>query len=126
MIEAVCHCGNVKLTTHSLPSTITSCNCSICNRLGALWAYYAPDEVTVNFDKHPSSPYIWGDKDLEFHHCTICGCTTHYITTEKCHEKRIAINARMLDPELIRSLSIRYFDGASSWKYLDKTPDSRV
>ena len=120
MIEAVCHCGNVILITEYLPSTITSCNCSICHRLGALWAYYTPDEVTVNFNKLPSSPYIWGDKDLEFHHCTICGCATHYITTEKCNEKRLAINARMMKPELIQCVEIRCFDGADSWLYLDE------
>ena len=30
-----CHCGNLKLSANEAPDSMTSCNCSICNRLGA-------------------------------------------------------------------------------------------
>ena len=45
MIEAACHCGAVKLSVPARPDTVTECNCSICRRLGARWAYYSPSEV---------------------------------------------------------------------------------
>jgi len=114
MIEAICHCGNVRLEVSNLPASITSCNCSICNRLGALWVYFSLEEVDVSFKKEPTSEYIWGDKCIKFHHCTHCGCTTHYTSTEKCEEKRVAINCRMMKPEIIKSIHIRKFDGAVS------------
>ncbi|MFT5133486.1 MAG: hypothetical protein ACI9SC_001958 [Gammaproteobacteria bacterium] len=112
MIQASCHCGNVKLNVNNLPSSITSCNCSICDRLGSLWAYYKPGEVTISFDKAPTIAYLWGDRELEFHHCVICGCTTHYVTTDKCDVEKTAVNARMMKQESILALPIRYFDGA--------------
>lgn len=117
MIEAQCHCGNVRLEVTELPAQITSCNCSICNRLGALWAYYRPEKVAVSFNKEPTSVYIWADKLLEFHHCTICGCSTHYTVTKKYveeyEEERIAVNCRMMNEDLIKAIPLRKFDGAA-------------
>ena len=42
MIDVACHCGAVRLTVPRAPVEVTECNCSICRRLGARWAYYAP------------------------------------------------------------------------------------
>ena len=117
MIEVQCHCGNISLEISELPAQITSCNCSICNRLGALWAYYPPGKVAVSCKKEPTSVYIWGDKLLEFHHCTICGCATHYTVTgkyvEEYKKERIAVNCRMMNADIIQSIPLRKFDGAA-------------
>jgi hypothetical protein len=40
MIESSCHCGVVKLEIQSAREEVNDCNCSICRRYGALWAYY--------------------------------------------------------------------------------------
>ena len=120
MIEASCHCGNVKLSVEKLPDTLTSCNCSICNRVGALWAYYKPEEVEISFAKEATSKYIWGDECIEFNSCETCGCTTHYELTDKCKEKKLAINCRMVAPNLINSIPVRHFDGADTWEFLDQ------
>ena len=113
-IEAKCHCGNIQILVPQLPDTITSCNCSICRRYGALWAYYRPEDVKLNCHIEKSVFYIWGDKEVEFHRCSLCGCVTHYVTTEKCDERIFAVNARMLAPEQMRAISVREVDGASS------------
>lgn len=47
MIQVACHCGAAALTVPSAPADVTECNCSICRRLGARWAYYNPLEVTL-------------------------------------------------------------------------------
>jgi len=119
MIIASCHCGNISLQTEQLPATVTACNCSICSRLGALWAYFQPSDVSVSHKFKTPASYMWGDKDIAFHHCPLCGCSTHYTTTEKCDSQRLAINARMFSGELLEDISIRNFDGATSWKYID-------
>ena len=68
MIEAACHCGAVKLTAPSAPDTVTECNCSICRRLAARWAYYSPAEVGMP-KAGSTQPYVWGDRMLAFHRC---------------------------------------------------------
>ena len=117
MIEASCHCGAVRFEISSKPKSVTKCNCSICRKLGAKWAYYHPDEVKVICEPDASGIYMWNDRDIEFHHCRTCGCTTHY---EGLGEKpRRAVNARLMKTQDIEGVPVRLFDGASSWKYLD-------
>ena len=47
MLEASCHCGAVQIEVAARPQQLTSCNCSLCRRLGTLWAYYHPDRVRI-------------------------------------------------------------------------------
>lgn len=108
-----CHCGNITLQVATLPTEVTRCNCSLCRRYMGLWAYYEPDQVTINYKNPIKSVYLWGDRDIENHRCHYCGCVTHYVTTEKCPVKRIAVNVRMAEPELLERLKIRQVDGAS-------------
>ena len=117
MFKAQCHCGKVRLSSPKFPTEITRCNCSICNRLGALWAYYP--ENTVSIDVESLLTYTWGEKKIKFHRCGICGCTTHYSSVEDNGFAQIAINTRMSEYEQIKSIHIRDFDGADTWKYLD-------
>jgi len=112
MIKAQCHCGNIELTANYIPDTLTQCNCSICRRLAAKWVYYKSDEVKVSFQNQPSKTYIWGDKDIAFHHCPTCGCATHYTSMPNPDFDRIAVNANMLEPNAIKNLKTRRFNGA--------------
>ncbi|WEX07879.1 glutathione-dependent formaldehyde-activating, GFA [Chelativorans sp. AA-79] len=64
-------------------------------------------------------PYAWGDRNLEFHHCPICGCTTHWEPVKKVSASHMAVNARLIDPAAIAHIRIRHFDGAESFRYLD-------
>ena len=118
MLQASCHCGAVKINITELPSTLTQCNCSICFRLGALWAYYTPDKI--QFQSDPSISYLWDDQNIALHHCPNCGCATHYITTPKVEKKQVVINARMLPSTIADTVHIRQFDGADTWTYLNE------
>lgn len=120
MIDATCHCGNVTATVDQLPASLVSCNCSICRRLGALWAYYVPADVAVMVREGTTSTYVWGHGNIAFHHCPACGCTTHYTSTGKTKAERIGLNCRMLDPEIVADVPIRYFDGAVTWQFIDQ------
>lgn len=112
-MEVSCHCGNLKLVAKSTPLEVGECNCSICRRYAALWAYYSPSEVTVTWSEDPSIYYIWGDKCVEFHRCNLCGCMTHYVTTPKCDEQVTAINMRMAEGVILKDILIRKIDGSS-------------
>ena len=116
MIEATCHCGAVELELETAPTQLTSCNCSICRRLGTLWTYSPPAQVRVI---GATDTYRWGDKTLDLHRCAVCGCTTHWTPLESAPPDRMGINARLLDPAVIKDVRIRRFDGADTWKFLD-------
>ena len=74
--------------------------------------YFKSNEVNVSFKSHDSKTYMWGDKEILFHHCPLCGCATHYTGAPDSGLDRIAINANMLEPKLIENLKIRRFNGA--------------
>ncbi|MCP4388409.1 MAG: aldehyde-activating protein [Gammaproteobacteria bacterium] len=119
MLSIECHCGNVKLTTDQPLSSITSCNCSICYRLGALWAYFVSGDTELRIGEHPLDSYAWGEKSITYHRCVDCGCTTHYTTTNSDGSQHIALNCRMAQTSEIEGIPARSFDGLDSWKYLD-------
>ncbi|GIK97178.1 MAG: hypothetical protein BroJett029_13870 [Alphaproteobacteria bacterium] len=119
MIEASCHCGALRLEITERPLQLTSCNCSICRRLGALWAYFHPDQVVFRAGAGTTVPYVHGKRTLEFHHCPTCGCVTHWESVAKTGADRMGVNARLMDPADIADIPVRRFDGASSWTYLD-------
>ena len=116
-VEGTCHCGAVKLSIATAPAQVTSCNCSICHRLGTLWAYYAPADVRIT---GPTATYCWSDKTIDFHHCATCGCTTHWSPRDNRDQDRMGINARLLARDVLAAARVRRLDGASdNWKYLD-------
>lgn len=121
MIEGRCHCGNVKIKVSKLPESLTLCNCSLCTRIVGLWGYYQQQEVSVS-SVTPTSIYCWGNRYMNFHHCTICGCVTHYMTTEKLKSEQnrewAGVNFRMMDSKEIQDIPIKHFDGAVSFKYI--------
>ncbi len=120
VLKASCHCGAVRLEIPYKPKSLTSCNCSICRRYQALWGYYSQSEVKVIARPDDLTAYVWGDRQLEFFHCKVCGCCTHYEAVEKGPEARLAVNAQMMDPEDRKDIPVRRFDGAVSWTYLDE------
>ncbi len=116
MIAASCHCGAVHIATPAEPEFVSSCNCSLCRRLGTLWAYYPADQVSVT---GPTVAYVWGDKRIELRHCASCGCTTHWEPIDRAAIPRIGVNARLMEPDVVAGARVRRFDGADTWTFLD-------
>ena len=116
MIETSCHCGAVRLHVSHAPDSLTDCNCSICRRYGALWAYYSPKDVQVG--TAPTDIYMWGERTIEFHRCRNCGNVSHWLPADRTVD-RMGINARLMDPHILAGARVRRFDGADTWKELD-------
>lgn len=125
-MKAACHCGAVKFETAAPPTWVLDCNCTICRRYGALWAYLRgrePVELTLKPDPASTETYSWGDKDIAFHRCKVCGCMTHMVATES--GEIYGVNTRMmvgLDPA---SVTVRQIDNGHTgyfWTHTSETP----
>jgi len=97
MLTASCHCGAIRLEVSRTPRTLTDCNCSICRRYGALWAYYKATSVRMLRAPKATSVYSWGDKTLEFYRCSVCGCVTHHERTRKRPDSTIGLTPGTLN-----------------------------
>ncbi len=119
-----CHCHSVTWTLLQDVESVTACNCSLCSRYGALWAYgYLGYGVTTSGD---TKSYTRDRQVLEFHFCINCGCLAYYLARSKDSEGRlkIAVNLRMVDdPGAIMNLEVEHFDGLN--KFDDEPKDGR-
>jgi len=113
MIEASCHCGALKLEVPSEPAHVSMCNCSICSRIGGLWAYYDPAVVNLLSDRNTMDTYVWGDRLIQICRCKTCGCTTHWESISPDLTDRMGINARMMTGIDLDEIPVRHIDGAS-------------
>lgn len=118
MLSATCHCGAVKVEIPRRPQSLTNCNCSICRRYGALWAYYKDAEVRMTAAPDATDEYVWGDHKLAFVRCRTCGCVMRWRVLDRQPGSRTGINARNLDPDQLGAVRIRLLDGAKTWKFV--------
>ncbi|MES2298659.1 MAG: GFA family protein [Pseudomonadota bacterium] len=119
-LSATCHCGAVHITIPAAPECVTNCNCSLCRRTGALWAYYTVGEVKVTGHPEHTCEYIWGDRMLKTIRCRHCGSVTHWEPLPSQHGARMGVNIRNFEPAQIGDVRIRRFDGADTWTYIDE------
>lgn len=116
-MKTSCHCGAVRIEVARRPRSITECNCSICRRYGARWAYYLGKSVKVVAGARALRRYARG-RLLYFERCGHCGCVMRWrLKKDSGAEERMGINMRMADdPRVLANVTIRRFDGAISWK----------
>ena len=119
-LQGSCHCGAVKLTLPFAPEKATRCNCSICRRLGTVWAYFEFGIVLVEGHPDQTAEYIQGDRTLRTIRCKTCGVVTHWEPLAPQPGARHGVNLNIFDPQLIESLHVRRFDGADTWTFLDE------
>ena len=118
-LEGSCHCGAVRLRLPHRPERATQCNCSICRRLGALWAFYDVGTVEVVGDPDATQDYVWGPRTLRTVRCRHCGCATHWLPLQAEPGAKHGVNLRNFEPALLEGLLIRQFDGAVTWSFVD-------
>ena len=116
-MKGTCHCGAVHWTIQRRPERLVKCNCSICRKLGAVWAHVPVAEVSLSGN---TIRYIRSDcdGDISFHSCKVCGATTHWSPTKKDGEV-MAVNTALVDPDALEGIPLRHFDGAKTWAFLD-------
>ena len=119
MITGSCHCGAVTFAAPGNPQWLTECNCSICRRIGALWAHFERREVEIVAPPDGTIEYVQGDETLAVHTCITCGCTPYWLSLDPVPDSRMAVNFRLCDPAEIEHIPVRRFDGADTWQFLD-------
>ena len=130
-LTARCHCGSTRIDLPT-PTEAKRCNCTFCHRLGALWAYFPPEAVTIT--AHPDAIYAPGSGLNAHHFCGRCGNHLYGLspdwgsvynmdgtpkagfTADSIPETRIlAVNLNMVDDLDVSGLTIKEMDGRNNW-----------
>lgn len=122
--EGTCHCGAVRYHVTRCEEGATACNCTVCRRYGALWAYdWEGEGIVVS---GPTAVYLRGERTLGFHFCATCGCVAYWrsLTPEADGRRRIAVNLRLAEPAVVAAMPIDHFDGLES--FTDQPRDGRT
>jgi hypothetical protein len=126
MLTGTCLCGAAHWTLEGDPGSITACNCTLCRRYGALWAYDYENEL-IRIDG-PTAAYARAEApnpSLEILFCPTCACVLSWrgLRTGADGRRRIAVNMRLAPPELVADLPIDHFDGLAT--FTDLPSDGR-
>lgn len=121
MLTGTCHCGSASWTLIGEPGSITACNCSLCSRYGALWAYdFEGERVAVQGDTSTYRRIGKADPALEIIFCPSCAGVLAYrgLRVEADGRTRMAVNVRLAPIEDVAALAIDHFDGLDSFEDL--------
>jgi hypothetical protein len=119
MIEGSCHCTAVRWQFDGVPDGATACNCTVCRRYGVLWAYdYEDAGIRVS---GATNAYIRGNA-ISFHFCAVCGCVAYWRALHVGDDgrRRIAVNLRLAEPQLVAQIPIDHFDGFGKFEDLPR------
>ncbi|MBB1248613.1 GFA family protein [Rhizobium sp. G21] len=118
MLIGSCHCGKAGFRLRGDPGSITACNCTLCRRYGALWAYdYEGERIAVTGETASYTRVDRTEPSLEILFCPSCACVVSWrgLRLQADGRRRIAVNVRLAPPEEVADLAIDHFDGLDSW-----------
>jgi len=115
MTILACHCGQVRLQTSKQPDHINACNCTLCSKSGARWAYFHPSEVRVDGTTSGYCRQDKGEPGAEIHFCPGCGSTTHFVLTAATIAKfgngMMGVNMWLAEEGDLAGIELRFPDG---------------
>ena len=131
-LVASCHCGATQIELPHPPTEAHECNCTLCARIGAVWAYYPPDALRLVSATH-DKVYSASQGTNQHHFCANCGGNTHGDSPDweslynldgtlkpgmsnGVPTTRIAaVNLRMIGDFDLGSVAVTKVDGRNNW-----------
>ena len=108
-----CHCGRVRYQVATTLEPVLACNCSICQKRGALWTYVAPAEFKLLSGQDELSDYQFNKKAIHHLFCRNCGIASFATGRGEDGSEGVGINVRCLEGVEIEALALTPFDGRS-------------
>jgi len=108
-----CHCGAVRFEAElTVTAGASKCNCSICQRIGAIGAITTPARFRLLDGEASLSEYTWGHKISTRYFCKHCG--VHCFGRGHLAELGgdfVSVNVNTLEDVDPSALSLVYWDG---------------
>lgn len=108
-----CHCGHVRYEVETDLGQVMSCNCSICQKRGALLTFVPAAQFTLISGEDDLTDYQFNKKIVHHLFCGTCGVASFARGRGPDGSEMVAINVRCLDGVEIEKLTSTPFDGKS-------------
>jgi hypothetical protein len=106
-----CHCGRVRYEATSDLAQVVDCNCSICIKRGANWAFVKAPQFKLIQGEDALTDYQFGKKKLHHLFCQSCGIGSFSRGLAPNGDETFAINVNCLDDVDVSKLKLMPFDG---------------
>jgi len=116
--EGGCHCGKVRYqVTAPADLTVYECNCSMCRMIGFLHLPATNTSFTLLQGAEDLSTYTFNTHKAKHLFCRHCGVKSYYIP--RSNPDGFTVNARCLDRDSVKSMTVLPFDGANWEEHID-------
>lgn len=105
-----CHCGRVRFEVEAPPDLqLSECNCSICSLVAYQHLIVPKSRFKLLRGKDELLTYVFNTSVAQHYFCKHCGIKSFYVP--RSHPGDISVNARCLEPDTIKSMTLEPFDG---------------
>jgi hypothetical protein len=108
-----CHCGAIAYRVEVDPATAITCNCSICSRLDAVWAFTPAAKFKLTKGEGKLGDYQFNKHIAHHRYCPSCGIESFAQGKGKDSSDQVGINLRCCEGIDVNKLSPKQVDGRS-------------
>jgi hypothetical protein len=108
-----CHCGRIEFEVDGEIQGAMECNCSICQRAGALRWFVPRSALTLLTPEDAASTYTFNKHAIRHRFCPVCGMHPYGEAKDPQGNEMAAINIRCLEGIDLAAIPVQHFDGRS-------------
>ncbi|WP_414462664.1 GFA family protein [Hyphomicrobium sp. DY-1] len=108
-----CHCGRVRFEAELALEGLKICNCSFCQKRGAIMGFVPESAFSLLSDKDAQAEHQFNKKVIHHTFCPECGIGSYSYGTTPSGATMVAVNVRCLDGIDAASLKPTLYDGKS-------------
>jgi len=108
-----CHCGRIKFEVEGSLESAVTCNCSMCQRKGAVMWFVPRDKLRLLTPEQDASTYLFNNHAIKHRYCSVCGIHPYGEGTDPKGMRTAAVNIRCLEGIELESIPTKHYDGRS-------------
>ena len=106
-----CHCGRIAFEVEGRPTSAMSCNCSICQRKGALMWFVPREHLKLLSPDENASTYTFNKHVIKHRFCPACGMHPYGEGADPKGNAMAAVNIRCLEGIELDKVAVTHYDG---------------
>jgi len=108
-----CHCGRIAFEVEGTLEGAMTCNCSMCQRKGAVMWFVPRDRLKLLTPDENASTYLFNTHAVKHRYCSVCGIHPFGEGTDPKGMRTAAVNIRCLEGIALENIPTTHYDGRS-------------
>lgn len=111
LYQGSCHCGRIRFEIEGTIEGATTCNCSICERKGAVMWFVPREQLKLLTPDADAAAYTFNRHRIKHRFCPSCGIHPYGEGIGPDGKASAAINIRCIEGIDLAAIPTRQFDG---------------